>query len=66
MKVGDLVKVNVFSDFTRNVLHVNSIPYDAIGIIIREKRDVCRVYFLEKNKTRRLMKKDLIVISEAP
>jgi len=65
VKVGDLVKLNVQSHFTSGINDIIGIPFEAIGIIIQEKGDVCSVFFPSlKNEIRSFMKEDLEVVSE--
>ena len=65
MEVGDLVKLNIQSHFTRGINDIIGIPFEVIGIIIQEKGDVCSVFFPSlEDEIRSFMKQDLIIVSE--
>ena len=65
MKVGDLVKLNIHSDFTSGIINGVGIPFNTIGIIIQKKCNVCSVFFPSLNgEIRSLFNEDLEVVSE--
>ena len=65
MKVGDLVKLNINSDFTSGIINGVGIPFNTIGIIIQKKCNVCSVFFPSLNgEIRSLFNEDLEVVSE--
>jgi hypothetical protein len=45
MRIGDLVKLNVHSNFTTGIVDIIGIPFHTIGIIIQERDDVYSVFF---------------------
>ena len=65
MKVGDLVKLNVHSNFTSGIINGIGIPFNTIGIIIQKKCNVCSVFFPSLDgEIRSLFNEDLEVVSE--
>ena len=65
MKIGDLVKLNIQSHFTRGINDIIGIPFETIGIVIQEKGDVCSVFFPSRDgEIRSFMKQDLETVSE--
>ena len=65
MKAGDLVKLNVHSAFTTGIVDIIWIPFEAIGIVIQERGDICSVLFPSiENEIRSFMKQDLEIVSE--
>jgi hypothetical protein len=65
VKAGDLVKLNVHSAFTTGIVDIIGIPFEAIGIVIQERGDICSVLFPSiENEIRSFMKQDLEIVSE--
>ena len=65
MEVGDLVKLNIQSHFTRGINDIVGIPFETIGIVIQEKGDVCSIFFPSLGgEIRSFMKQDLEIVSE--
>ena len=65
MKVGDLVKLNVHSNFTSGMINGIGIPFNTIGIIIQKKCNVCSVFFPSLDgEIRSLFNEDLEMVSE--
>ncbi len=65
MKVGDLVKLNVHSNFTSGIINGIGIPFNTIGIIIQKKCNVCSVFFPSLDgEIRSLFNEDLEMVSE--
>jgi len=65
VKIGDLVKLNVQPHFTNGINDIIGIPFEAIGIVIQERGDVCSVFFPSlEAEIRSFMKQDLVIVSE--
>jgi len=65
VKVGDLVKLNVHSNFTSGMINGIGIPFNTIGIIIQKKCNVCSVFFPSLDgEIRSLFNEDLEMVSE--
>ena len=65
MRIGDLVKLDIQSHFTRGINDIIGVPFETIGIIIQEKGDVCSVLFPSlENEIKSFMKQDLVIVSE--
>ena len=65
MKVGDLVKLNIHSDFNSGIANGIGIPLHAVGIILQQKCSVCSVLFPELDgEIRSLFSEDLEIVSE--
>ena len=65
MEVGDLVKLDVHSNFTSGIINGIGIPFNTIGIVIQKKCNVCSVFFPSLDgEIRSLFNEDLEIVSE--
>ena len=65
IKAGDLVKLDVRSDFISGIDHAIGIPFDAIGIVLQEECNACSVFFPSLDgEIRSFIKQDLQVLSK--
>ena len=66
MKVGDLVRLNVHSQFVTGINDIIGIPFHAIGVVLQSECDCVSVIFpcVEK-EVRSFMREDLEIVSES-
>ena len=65
MKIGDLVKLNVHSHFTKGINDIIGIPFHEIGIVLRSECGTVSVIFPSlEDEIRSFIEQDLEVVSE--